>query len=84
MDPDRRREIASKGGRSVPKESRGFSKDPALAAMAGRKGGVAVPAAERAFSHDRALAVAAGRKGGAARRQKHADGDLGLGPSPAR
>jgi general stress protein YciG len=81
MDPAKRREIASKGGRSVPKEARGFSRDPALAAEAGRKGGVAVPAAERAFSHDRELAVAAGRKGGAARRQKVLD-ELGAGPTP--
>ncbi|MDB5452686.1 MAG: stress-induced protein [Caulobacteraceae bacterium] len=83
MDPVKRREIASKGGRSVPKESRGFSKDPLLAAAAGRKGGVAVPAAERAFSHDRNLAVAAGRKGGAARRQKTVDAGVERGPSPA-
>jgi general stress protein YciG len=69
MDPERRRAIASKGGRSVPKEARGFSKNPGLAAEAGRKGGVSVPASERAFSHDRELAVSAGRKGGAARRK---------------
>ena len=69
MDPERRREIAAKGGRSVPKEARGFSRNPELASEAGRKGGVSVPAAERAFSHDRELAVSAGRKGGAARRK---------------
>ena len=82
MDPEKRRAIASKGGRSVPKESRGFSRDPALAAEAGRKGGVAVPAAERAFSHDRELAVAAGRKGGAARRLKAAQEVLDPRPFP--
>jgi len=71
MDPERRRQIAAKGGRSVPKEARGFSRNPELASRAGRKGGVSVPAAERAFSHDRELAVAAGRKGGAARRKAH-------------
>ena len=70
MDPERRRQIAAKGGRNVPKEARGFSRDHALAAEAGRKGGVSVPAEERAFSHDRALAAEAGRKGGAARRGK--------------
>jgi uncharacterized protein len=41
MDPAIQREIASKGGRSVPPEERSFSKDRALAAEAGRKGGEA-------------------------------------------
>jgi general stress protein YciG len=41
MDPALQREIASKGGRSVPPEERSFSKDRALAAQAGRKGGEA-------------------------------------------
>jgi general stress protein YciG len=39
MSPERRREIASKGGASVPNEKRAFSKDKELAAEAGRKGG---------------------------------------------
>jgi hypothetical protein len=39
MDPDRQREIAAKGGRSVPADERSFSKDHQLAAEAGRKGG---------------------------------------------
>ena len=34
-----RREIASKGGRSVPAEKRSFSQDRDLASTAGRKGG---------------------------------------------
>jgi general stress protein YciG len=41
MDPEKQRQIASKGGQSVPPEERSFSKDPALAASAGRKGGQA-------------------------------------------
>jgi general stress protein YciG len=41
MDPAKQRQIASKGGQSVPPEERSFSKDPALAASAGRKGGMA-------------------------------------------
>jgi general stress protein YciG len=41
MDPALQREIASKGGRSVPPEERSFSKDRSLAAQAGRKGGEA-------------------------------------------
>ena len=39
MDPDRVREIAAQGGRSIPDEHRAFSKDRDLAARAGRLGG---------------------------------------------
>ena len=39
MDPERQREIARKGGASVPSEKRSFSQDRRLAAEAGRKGG---------------------------------------------
>ncbi len=39
MDPDRRREIARKGGASVPGAKRSFAKDRDLAASAGKKGG---------------------------------------------
>lgn len=41
MDPARQREIARKGGASVPDEKRSFSQDRDLAAAAGRKGGEA-------------------------------------------
>lgn len=41
MDPAKQREIASKGGRSVPPEQRSFSKNHELASAAGRKGGEA-------------------------------------------
>ena len=41
MDSDRQREIASKGGKSVPAEKRSFSHDRELASEAGRKGGQA-------------------------------------------
>lgn len=41
MDPARQREIARKGGASVPSEKRSFSQDRSLAAKAGRKGGEA-------------------------------------------
>lgn len=64
MDAARQREIARKGGRSVPAEKRSFSRDPELAAAAGRKGGNSVPAEQRSFSRNRALASQAGRKGG--------------------
>ena len=39
MNAERQREIASKGGRSVPAEKRSFSQDRELASAAGRKGG---------------------------------------------
>lgn len=39
MDAEKRREIARKGGRSVPNEKRSFSQNHKLAADAGRKGG---------------------------------------------
>lgn len=39
MDADKRREIARKGGKSVPDEKRSFFQDRTLAADAGRKGG---------------------------------------------
>ena len=46
MDPNKHREIASKGGKSNPDEKRTFSRDHSLAATAGRKGGLA----KRGFS----------------------------------
>lgn len=64
MDDKKQREIASKGGQSVPDEKRSFSKDHQLAAEAGRKGGENVPDDKRSFSTDRGLASEAGRKGG--------------------
>lgn len=39
MDAEKQREIARKGGRSVPGEKRSFSRNHQLAAEAGRKGG---------------------------------------------
>ena len=39
MTEEARKAIAAKGGSSVPKEKRSFSKDANLAASAGRKGG---------------------------------------------
>jgi len=67
MDQAKQREIASKGGQSVPPEKRSFSQNPNLAATAGRKGGESVPPEVRSFSQNRELAAEAGRKGGLAR-----------------
>jgi general stress protein YciG len=41
MDEDKQREIARKGGASVPDDKRSFSQDRDLASEAGRKGGEA-------------------------------------------
>ena len=43
MSPERRREIAAKGGAAVPAEKRSFSQSRDLAARAGRSGGSASP-----------------------------------------
>ena len=39
MEAEKQREIARKGGRSVPDEKRSFSRNRQLASEAGRKGG---------------------------------------------
>jgi len=63
MDEERQREIARKGGQSVPDEKRSFSKDHELASEAGRKGG---HASGGNFANDPERASEAGRKGGEA------------------
>ncbi len=68
MDPEKQKEIASKGGKSVASEDRSFSKDRELASEAGRKGGERVAPEDRSFSKDPKLASEAGRKGGEASR----------------
>jgi general stress protein YciG len=75
MDQEKQREIASKGGQSVPPEKRSFSQDPGLAASAGKKGGESVPPQVRSFSQNRELAAEAGRKGGLARGNSMREGN---------
>lgn len=41
MDPERRREIARRGGAAVPADKRSFAADRDLASVAGAKGGAA-------------------------------------------
>jgi len=72
MDEARQREIASKGGQSVPDEKRSFSQNHELAAQSGRKGGQNVAPEDRSFSRDRGLAAEAGRKGGQASQSSQA------------
>lgn len=50
MDAERRREIARKGGKSVPDEKRSFAQDRSLAAEAGRKGGRRTQSSRKAQS----------------------------------
>ena len=69
MDPERRREIARLGGKSVPPEKRSFSQNASLAARAGRKGGQSVGPGDRSFARDPSLAAQAGAKGGSASRR---------------
>lgn len=66
MSPERQREIASRGGKSVPADKRSFSQSVELAAKAGQKGGRALAPEKRSFARDSALASAAGKKGGQA------------------
>jgi general stress protein YciG len=70
LPPARRREIASLGGRAVEARKRSFSRDPELAAAAGRKGGLALADEKRSFSRDHEFARTCGRKGGATPRRK--------------
>jgi len=75
MDEDKQRDIARKGGESVPDEKRSFSQDRELASEAGRKGGEHSQGGgsqgrsdqrggEGNFANDRERASEAGRKGG--------------------
>lgn len=61
MDEAKQREIARKGGASVPNHERSFSKNRDLAVTAGRKGG---HESGGNFKHDPKRAAEAGRKGG--------------------
>jgi len=47
MSVEKRREIASKGGKNVPAGKRSFSQNRGLASEAGRKGGVTSHSSER-------------------------------------
>ncbi len=64
MTTEKRRAIASQGGKSVPAEKRSYSRNRELAAAAGRKGGQNTSDAMRSFFQDRMLATEAGKKGG--------------------
>jgi len=70
MDEEKQKEIARKGGESVPDDKRSFSKDPELASEAGRKGG---QESGGNFKNDPERASEVGRKGGANDRERAAE-----------
>ena len=72
MSKEKHQEIASLGGKAVPKEKRSFSTNKSLASKSGSKGGRSVANEDRSFSRDPELAAAAGRKGGSKTGKKRA------------
>ncbi len=64
-DEDKQRDVASKGGQSVPAEKRSFSPDPELASEAGKKGGESSRGGQQqASSSERGRKVAEGNERG--------------------
>jgi general stress protein YciG len=57
MDGDKQRDLAARGGRSVPPGKRSFARDPGLAAEAGRKGGGHAHSGEKASRRDAGAAA---------------------------
>lgn len=76
MTPERRSEIARKGGLSVPNEKRSFFLNRELASKAGAIGGKACPAEKRIFSINREAAVESGRRGGQTTKARRDAGEL--------
>jgi len=70
MTPEKRKEIATKGGKSVPKEKRAYSVNRELASKAGSKGGKSSRPEKRSFKMDPALASRAGKLGAKSRAKK--------------
>lgn len=74
MSPEKRREIAARGGKAVRPETRSFFTNRELASTAGKKGGSSVSKEKRTFSTNRNLAAEAARKGGAKTAARHTKG----------
>ena len=70
LSPERLKEIATLGGKSVDPSKRSFSTNKELAKKAGSKGGKSAPAATRSFSVKPELAAEAGKLGGLANQKK--------------
>jgi general stress protein YciG len=74
LSPERRRQIASMGGKSVPKEKRTFARDRDVASAAGKIGGRTIRPETRTFALYPDIASMAGRIGGSTSvsQKKHA------------
>src|SRR5437660_2726238 len=72
MDPEKRREIASKGGKAAHAQGSAHEFTPEEARIAGRKGGEAAHARGTAHQFTPEEAREAGRKGGQARSARSA------------
>ena len=57
MDPEKQRQIARKGGTSVPKEKRSFSRNRSLAAEAGRRRHLQMPTRPRTTQRQLCLGI---------------------------
>lgn len=57
MSPEKRKEISSKGGKSVPKNKRIYAVNRKLASEAGRKGGMAAKKKKPDAKRDEAAVV---------------------------
>ena len=68
LTPERRREIAQMGGKSVPREKRAFFKNPEIAKSAGSLGGQRASPEKRYFSLHPDKAQQAGLKSAQKRR----------------
>jgi len=75
MDRQKQREIARKGGESVPAEKRSFSQNHELAAQAGRKGG-------QASQGSRNSATRNGGMDRSSSSEAYSESTSGAGPSP--
>jgi len=69
MSLEKRRAIASKGGSALSAEKRSFSRDPELAAKAGKIGGSAL-SGKKSFAADPERAAKIGRLGGKTSKKK--------------
>jgi uncharacterized protein len=83
MDQTRQREIARKGGESVPAEKRSFSQNHQLAAEAGRKGGLSSQGGRSAANRNAGRETASPRHGNemagaAAEQTSHAQSKDGM------
>ena len=70
LTPERRREIAQMGGKSVPREKRVFFKNPEIAKSAGSLGGLKASPEKRYFSLHPDKAQQAGLKSAQIRRAR--------------